>query len=379
MLASGAALQREMETSAFTPLHSLSAMQSTHAETALTVALVNPKSGERASANFLLEELNRLLPGRVVDLSTCLSDNCTAIQLLQSAVNGIVIVGGGDGTVSWVMDMMESIDWRDTAPAGESRRPHIAVIPMGTGNDLSRSLGFGSGFAHITCCCGCSGCCRVHTLEKTLGTALAASKTTLDRWKIDVVAGNGTLIDSRIMNNYFSIGFDASIARKFHHFRNENPKYCESRAMNKVWYGCFGCGALCGEPKLGKTVALSIDGHVVTFPEEVKSLVVANVDSFAGGVQLWSDKKKRFAPVSISDGKVEVQGIFGAFHMGMMQMKMRNAHKIGQGSVIQFHVSAVHFMQWDGEAMEKVVMPCTVTVTHHSALPVLSHRGIESK
>jgi diacylglycerol kinase (ATP) len=322
------------------------------ADRSRVVALVNPKSGERSSADFLFQQLKDILAGRVVDLSQCFQDRTPALDMIRNhAQGGTVIVAGGDGTVSFAMDIVDELDW---SALGESSRPHITVIPMGTGNDLSRALDFGPGFSKTTCCCGCCACCRVDDLGETVDHAISAPKSTMDRWAIDVTNSAGASLDVRKMNNYFSIGFDAHIAKTFDTARKENPKCFNSRLMNKAWYGVFGCRALCGEPTLEKSVEITIDGNVVALPDGIKSLVISNVDSFAGGVKLWKDSNNKFKPVSVSDGLLEVQGIFGSTHMGMMQGKLRSAEKIAQGGDIVITTKAEHWMQWDGEAMDAV-------------------------
>ena len=337
------------------------------------VALCNPKSGERVSAGFLWDNLNECLPGRVIDLSKCFADQTEAVAAIRDhAQGGFVVVAGGDGTVSFGMDIIDQLDW---TALGEDRRPYIAVIPMGTGNDLSRCLGFGPGYSHQTCCGPCS--CKADPVPDILTKTISAPKSTMDRWKIAVSRIDGDpsstdLLEQRVMNNYFSIGFDAHIAKKFDVARKENPSCFQSRLMNKMWYGCFGCGALCGEPVLSEIIEMKVDGLVVVVPDGTKSLVVSNVDSFAGGVKLWDDSDGKFKPVSVSDGLVEVQAIFGSTHMGFMQVKCRSAEKIVQGAVVELTVKETVWMQWDGEAMDKVQEPCKIRLTHSSSPRILN-------
>lgn len=43
---------------------------------------------------------------------------------------------GGDGTVAWVLNTIREMDLKP--------EPLVTVFPLGTGNDLSRSLGWGA-------------------------------------------------------------------------------------------------------------------------------------------------------------------------------------------------------------------------------------------
>ena len=52
-----------------------------------------------------------------------------------------VLVCGGDGTVGWVLSHIEMCQ-----PHLACKRPRVGVLPVGTGNDLARVLGFGAGW-----------------------------------------------------------------------------------------------------------------------------------------------------------------------------------------------------------------------------------------
>ncbi len=43
---------------------------------------------------------------------------------------------GGDGTIGWILSTMDALEF-------PRPRPAIGIIPLGTGNDLSRSLNWG--------------------------------------------------------------------------------------------------------------------------------------------------------------------------------------------------------------------------------------------
>ena len=47
------------------------------------------------------------------------------------------MVAGGDGTVCSVMNYVK------TVPKWSENNPPLAILPLGTGNDLSRTLGWG--------------------------------------------------------------------------------------------------------------------------------------------------------------------------------------------------------------------------------------------
>ncbi|PKI59867.1 hypothetical protein CRG98_019749, partial [Punica granatum] len=52
-----------------------------------------------------------------------------------------VMVAGGDGTVGWVLGCLGELNSQGRDPV-----PPVGIIPLGTGNDLSRSFGWGGSF-----------------------------------------------------------------------------------------------------------------------------------------------------------------------------------------------------------------------------------------
>lgn len=103
--------------------------------------------------------------------------------------------------------------------------PHVAILPLGTGNDLSRVLGWGKGYED-------------EDVEEILQDVELSQVSMLDRWHVQVqhrrYMGLRRGGKSLTMNNYLGVGCGAGVTLNFHRQRESRPRLFNSRIINKV-------------------------------------------------------------------------------------------------------------------------------------------------
>ncbi|XP_046706795.1 diacylglycerol kinase eta isoform X2 [Silurus meridionalis] len=97
------------------------------------LVLVNSKSGDNQGVKFLRKFKQLLNPAQVFDLMN--GGPQLGLRLFQKFVTFRILVCGGDGSVGWVLSELDKL--------GLHKQCQLGVLPLGTGNDLARVLGWG--------------------------------------------------------------------------------------------------------------------------------------------------------------------------------------------------------------------------------------------
>jgi hypothetical protein len=301
-----------------------------------------------------------------------------------------VVAAGGDGTVSWVATMLASICDDEKLPL-----PPLAAMPLGTGNELARNTGCvrhcspphalswtGTRVMHrltqrrdeiqplcrlsarLVCErevteCRCGGCrwSNTHTGNKLTDFLMhVATRRTfyLDTWTISCqpAAEEAARSEEQILC-FASAGFDASIAWRFHHMRENSPsdsgnsvaankvrqgvelvvpqhtervvpwhipipsRACEqlsAGANTQAWHVWYGIDELVF-PKtyVRDCLKVWVDGHEVVIPPDVNTVQIMSVPTGSDGTDYFKPGEKSqpgemqdYSPPCMGDGLLEI-------------------------------------------------------------------------
>ncbi|XP_020203289.1 diacylglycerol kinase 7-like [Cajanus cajan] len=367
------------------------------------VVFINPRSGGRCGP-ILKERLQHLMSEEQVldmldvkphefiqfglgclEMLAGLGDSCAK----ETRERIRIVVAGGDGSVGWVLGCLTELHER-----GYESVPPVGIIPLGTGNDLSRSFGWGGSFPLTW----------KPAIKRTLYKASIGPICHLDSWRFSLSMPEGTIIESPhslkqtieftldeglevegdlpknvicyegVFYNYFSIGMDAQVAYGFHHLRNEKPYLAQGPIANKILYSGYSCTqgwffTPCTSEPSYRGLKNILRMHVKKFnctewehvpvPTSVRAIVALNLHSYGSGRNPWGNltpeylEKKGFVEAKVDDGLIEIFGLKQGWHASFVMVELISAKHIAQATTIRLEVRGGEwkdaYMQMDGE------------------------------
>ncbi|XP_051140563.1 diacylglycerol kinase 4-like [Andrographis paniculata] len=325
-----------------------------------------------------------------------------------------VVVAGGDGTVGWVLGCLGELNRQSRLPV-----PSTGIIPLGTGNDLARSFGWGGSFPYNW----------KSAIKRSLDCVIRGPIANLDSWNLLILMPAGAELEvpyaikqtektpldpelevegdlpdnvscyQGVFYNYFSIGMDAQVAYGFHHLRNEKPYLAHGPIANKIIYSGYSCKQgwfftpCSSDPGLRSLKNIlrlyakkvnSLIWEQIHIPSSVRSLVALNLPSYGSGRNPWGNlkpeylEKRGFVEANADDGLLEVFGFKQGWHASMVMVELISAKHITQASAIRFELRGGEwseaYMQVDGEPWKQPMDASFSTfveikrVPHHSIM-----------
>ncbi|XP_024070586.1 diacylglycerol kinase zeta isoform X6 [Terrapene carolina triunguis] len=306
------------------------------------LVFVNPKSGGNQGAKIIQSFMWYLNPRQVFDLNQ--GGPKEALEMYRKVHNLRILACGGDGTVGWILSILDQL--RLNPP------PPVAILPLGTGNDLARTLNWGGGYTD-------------EPLSKILSHVEEGNIVQLDRWNLQVEPNSEVNPEEKdetatdklpldVFNNYFSLGFDARVTLEFHESREANPEKFNSRFRNKMFYaGTAFSDFLTGSSKdLAKHVKVVCDETDLT-PKiqdlKPQCLVFLNIPRYCAGTMPWGNPGEHhdFEPQRHDDGCIEVIG-FTMTSLAALQVG-GHGERLHQCREVMLTTSKAIPMQVDGE------------------------------
>ena len=143
------------------------------------LVFVNVKSGGQQGAELITSFRHLLNPHQVFDLQN--GGPLPGLYVFRNIERYRILACGGDGTIGWVLSCLDNV-----SQDAKCQSPPMAIVPLGTGNDLARVLRWGVGYT------------GAEEPVNLLRDVIEAEEITLDRWTVvfhsDENKGNFSLI-----------------------------------------------------------------------------------------------------------------------------------------------------------------------------------------
>ncbi|CAN6457794.1 unnamed protein product [Victoria cruziana] len=332
-----------------------------------------------------------------------------------------IIVAGGDGTAGWILGVVCDLKLAQSPP--------VATVPLGTGNNLPFSFGWGKKNPGTD----------KESVKSFLFEVKKAKEMKIDSWHVLMrmkVPEDGAcdpiaplelphslhafkrVSDTDLMNedgyhtyrggfwNYFSMGMDAQVSYAFHSERKLHPEKFKNQLVNQSTYAKIGCsqGWFCASifhpssrniaqlanVKIMKKHGRWEDLHI---PRSIRSIICLNLPSFSGGLNPWgtpNSKKKRDRDLTapfVDDGLLEVVGFRDGWHGLVLLAPKGHGTRLAQAHRVrfEFHKGAADhtYMRMDGEPWKQPLPSeddtVVVEISHLGQVNMLAAHGCIAK
>lgn len=315
--------------------------------------LVNPVSGSMVGESIasLIEQSNSI---QGISKQVVFTDSDRLENQILSLIPGrdLVVICGGDGTISKISSIFAMID----SP------PPMAVIPVGTGNDIARA----SGWYKIW---------KEGGLDFFWAGVLTGRLIPWDLWYFE---GAGFFM------GYAGIGIDAAIVKKINKIRESFGFFSLSRYLLNIIY------LLAGIPVFSRAVlpGKGLRGYLdFTTSNQMPTkgdysfvqLLFSNIPSYSGGSRLvagFEGKTKDIKQVKMDDGLIEfysMQNISKFMHLLLRRFPslFRPILPDSQSEEIVFYLDKSAPLQLDGEWIMELKARKPYRIYRKRALPFL--------
>ncbi|XP_039853104.1 diacylglycerol kinase 5-like [Panicum virgatum] len=407
-----------------------------HAPPCPVVVFINSRSGGQLGSSLIKTYRELLNEAQVFDLSEEAPDKVLHrlyVNLERLKMEGDILavqiwrrlraeVAGGDGTASWLLGVVSDLKL--------AHPPPVATVPLGTGNNLPFSFGWGKKNPSTD----------QEAVKSFLGLVKHAKEIKIDSWHIilrmrvpkegpcDPIAplelphslhafhrvSSGDSFNMEGYHtfrggiwNYFSMGMDAEVSYAFHSERKRNPEKFRNQLTNQGTYAKLGlkqgwfCASL-SQPssrnlaQLAKVKVMKRPGsqwEELQVHHSIRSIVCLNLPSFSGGLNPWGMPGTRRAADSeftapfVDDGLIEVVGFRDAWHGLVLLAPNGHGTRIAQAHRVrfEFHKGAADhtFMRVDGEPWKQPLPKdddtVVVEISHLRQVTMLANEPCRSK
>lgn len=335
-----------------------------------------------------------------------------------------LLICGGDGTVTWILTALEQCK----ALEGKLHLLPVAIVPLGTGNDLARSLGWSHKLRSVS------------DILMYLQWVIQATPVLLDQWrlvirpheklpdehKLQTPGSHPQLVENRefskkllgdiadalegedpnascediyvgFWQNYFSIGLDAKITNHVDLCRSRTAcgQACFRRGCGKLCYAWQGVEHSCFSRLLTRSLQELRLAPEATDPSDggpaaellgidpplqrqriqggrgrIRQMMLVNINSYGAGLDVLPRKgstDKQFTP---NDGALEVFGVRNALTTLCVFARIAKPAYLASAGRVAFRLSKGECMQMDGEPW-LLHVGCDVLVEPHRKLTML--------